>query len=351
MWVEEKNGVLRVVDRYKGLDGKLHKASVVVTKDTPQAHRKAQNELAELIRYKSACLEEIGLYEALDRYFKQKEVKDTTLANEQSAMGQFKRIVGDMFLNDLKPHIVKRKLSESGKSPKTLNRYLIIFNHFAKWALEYGYLAKELKVAPFPVGKKEKKPESELYLEKSELKSVLDALNGTMDGYMCRFLALTGCRIGEAIALTLDDIEGDYIHITKTSTWLRTIQTPKTATSKRDIFIQPELRAMLREYHEWRMLYLMAHGIRTDLLFFNNFGDLFCRGSFHAHLHELDPKLHPHIFRHTHVALMAEAGLSLEAISARLGHADSAVTKSIYMHVTDSVKKRNEELISKVYIL
>ena len=133
MWVEEKNGVRRLVDRYKGLDGKSHRASVVIVNRTAQAHKKAQNELNELIRYKSSCCDEIGLFEALERYFDQKQVKRTTLVNEKSAMDQLKSLVGDVPMAFLSSQLIKRRLSESEKAPETLNRYLLIFNNFTNF--------------------------------------------------------------------------------------------------------------------------------------------------------------------------------------------------------------------------
>ena len=52
MWVENN----RLYDRYVGLDGKTHKASVPLARDTPQAHRTAEkalkNKIADILSYK-----------------------------------------------------------------------------------------------------------------------------------------------------------------------------------------------------------------------------------------------------------------------------------------------------------
>lgn len=45
-----------------------------------------------------------------------------------------------------------------------------------------------------------------------------------------------------------------------------------------------------------------------------------------------------HIFRHSHVALLAELGIPLSAAMERVGHTDYKTTLSIYSHVTKSVK-------------
>lgn len=345
MWVE--NG--RLYDRFKDNDGKLRKISVPLPKDTPQARRIAQNALSDKIADKLSNASEIRLNDAITLYLKQKDVKLTTLTNQKSALDQVVKILGDMPVKMISSPLVKRKFSMSGKPATALNRYILIFNAFLKWCHEFGHVETLIHVSNFPV-KPEKKDAADLYLERDELLRVLDALDGSMHGYVCRFMVLTGCRIGEALALTVDDLD-DYVHITKTVTYLGTIQTPKSVTSERDIFIQPELRAMLREYYEWRRLHMFAHGIRTNLLFYSLNGSPMYAPNLRLALRKIDPKLHPHIFRHTHVALLAEQGVPLEAISRRLGHSDTKITAKVYYHVTEKTKKREEEIIARTSIL
>ncbi|MGE7604678.1 tyrosine-type recombinase/integrase [Peribacillus sp. NPDC097675] len=47
----------------------------------------------------------------------------------------------------------------------------------------------------------------------------------------------------------------------------------------------------------------------------------------------------PHSLRHTHTSLLAEARVSLEQIMDRLGHIDDQITKNVYLHVTQDMKK------------
>lgn len=345
MWVQ--NG--RLYDRYIGKDGKSHRISVPLAKDTPQARRRAEKELSDKITIELSLIEKKSLSEALSEYFSYKDVKPTTLVNEKSALNQVLMILGDFPVVTLTAPTIKRRLIESKKPTSTLNRYLALFNAFLKWCFEFGYIETPLKVSAFPQ-KTTKKDDGRLYLERNELREVYDQLEGTMDGYVCKFMVLTGCRIGEVTALRVSDLD-EYVHINKTSTYLGNIQTPKTATSERDVFIQPELRAMLREYYQWRQLYMMAHGIRTDRLFFSQSGNSYSDDWLRVKLHRINEKLHPHIFRHTHVALLAEQGIPLETISRRLGHSDTKITSRIYYHVTEKAKKHEQELLSKVSIL
>ncbi len=45
-------------------------------------------------------------------------------------------------------------------------------------------------------------------------------------------------------------------------------------------------------------------------------------------------KATPHIFRHTHISMLIEAGVDLPTIMARVGHDDAKTTLKIYTHVT-----------------
>lgn len=45
-----------------------------------------------------------------------------------------------------------------------------------------------------------------------------------------------------------------------------------------------------------------------------------------------------HIFKHTHISVLAENNIQLKAIMDRIGHDDEATTNEIYTHAT----KKNE---------
>lgn len=352
MWVEKSRNGLRLCDRYTGIDGKSHKVSVSLVRDTPQARRVAQRELQEKIMSKSSTVSEMSLNRLVEFYLSEKDIKQSTRTNYTNAFKQLCSILGDIQINKLTAPYVKRKLTDSGKAPKTLNRYLALFHDFQGWCVEYGYMESILLIKSFPDKAAKRDPSLE-YLEAAELQDILNQLVGSMAYYVVKFLALTGCRAGEMTALTMDDIDQKYIHITKAYHVQNGVGSPKTVSSVRDIYIQPELAALLKEYKEWRLLYMMASKIRTDKLFFNQRGGWMTYGCLGMRLKAVDsPKhLHPHIFRHTHVALLAEQGMSLEAIARRLGHVDSGITKAIYYHVTLKTKEKDEQLLNAINLL
>lgn len=66
------------------------------------------------------------------------------------------------------------------------------------------------------------------------------------------------------------------------------------------------------------------------------------------HLTGLNPNLTPHSLRHTHTSLLSEAGVSLERIMRRLGHANDKITKRIYLHTTKAVRQRDADKFKKL---
>ena len=54
-----------------------------------------------------------------------------------------------------------------------------------------------------------------------------------------------------------------------------------------------------------------------------------------------------HIFRHTHVSKLAEAGFPLPVISDRVGYENEETTRKIYLHITKKVHKKYDDKIKK----
>jgi integrase len=234
----------------------------------------------------------------------------------------------------------------------TLNQTIGMFKTFSKWLYNMEYTETDVgdRLQKLKDDRKGKDPE-ELYLEPDRLRELLDQLNGMdqMAYYMTRFLALTGMRIGEASALTPEDVGDKYISITKAyDNMTYTVSVPKTKTSIRQIYIQPELRELLNEYLKWRNLDMMAYGLRPSTLFYSRRGGYYIERLYNR---ALPPGIHPHMLRHTHVALLAEQGMSLEAIARRLGHDGTQTTKKVYYHVTEKTKKKDEEKMAQIRLL
>lgn len=350
MWIERtSSGTLRYVDRIK-VDGKYKKFSTAIEKDTAQARRAAAERLQQKAMAESHDPTEMSLKKAVEDYLKLKDCRESTRIYLRGQFRVIEDVLGDVPLQTLTPAYVRRSFYGSTKKHSVLNRALNSFKTFCDWCVGMEYMEKSpaAGVKRLKDEKPEKDPE-ELYLEADQLKTLLDGLTG-MPYYMTRFLALTGMRIGEASALDVSDITDTYIIVSKAfSCDSGEITKPKNVSSIRKVFIQPELRELLDEFLQWRRLNQMAHGIRTERLFYSRTGTIYTERYYRRSIMRFG--VHPHMMRHTHVALLAEQGISLEAIARRIGHTGTETTKRVYYHVTAKQKEKDESMIAAVRIL
>lgn len=134
------------------------------------------------------------------------------------------------------------------------------------------------------------------------------------------------------------------------------ITSTKTITSTRDVFIQPELKTMLKEYNLWSKGYQIRTGIRSKHLFYHDSGNYVAYESYNKYLREvsehiLGRRITPHTLRHTHASLLMANGIDIDTISRRLGHENSQVTREIYLHVMKKLVESDNKQLSKVKIL
>lgn len=199
----------------------------------------------------------------------------------------------------------------------------------------------------------------EKYLEGAELKMLLENMKCDKWRLLTEFTALSGLRVGEAIALNASDIdfENRYITISKTYDPVNHIVgTPKTATSNREVYMQDELLKLCKRIRQYMNKESLYCGYRSDLFMSDVNGDYLNYYSFNEYLSRnaeqlLGKKVTTHFMRHTHVALMAEQGVPLDVISRRLGHSDSKITRNIYFHVTKKMRERDNQQIKEIQIL
>lgn len=349
-WIEKTKTGLRMVERVK-VDGKYKRVSVTLEKDTPQARKKAMEALYERVRENVQPSSEMRLEEAVEEYLTMKtDCKESTIIDLRNQFKNAYLLIGNPRLSELSAPKLRRAFYMSGKRPGTINRAIRAMKRFCAWCEEMEYIPENpMRNVNLVKDRKPEKPPEELYLEADQLSDLLSNLSG-MAYYLTRFLALTGMRIGEASALTVDDIGDKYISITKGySETSYKITTPKNPSSIREVFIQPELRELLNEYLQWRNLDMMAYGIRPEHLFYSRSGGIYRERYYRNILHRYH--CHPHMLRHTHVALLAEQGIPLEAIARRIGHNGTEITRRVYYHVTKKQKEKDENAIMNVRIL
>ena len=274
------------------------------------------------------------------------------------------KLLGESTLvSRLNAGFVKQNLFKKGDDPGTYNERLKRFKAMIRWGYCNDYISDiryldKLKSLPDP---KKKERLEDKYLEADDLKTLLNAMNVQKWKYLAELQSLSGLRCGEAIALTMDDVDfkSKNIDINKTYDVVNKLvsDTPKTNCSNRDVYMQPELENLCRDIWHYTLTNQIKYGYRCNLFMCDVNGNHLEYMAYNKYLRETGIRalgrdnITTHVMRHTHVSLMAEAGVPLETITRRVGHEDSEITKKIYLHVTKRMKERDRELIQNVKIL
>lgn len=365
MWIEQRNGKVKYTERFMDeLTGKYKKMSVTLEKDTAHNRRVAAGILAD----KWAEVSRIGvryrLSEVFERYLDdcQKTLKESSWRRNVANARRIREMLGDdIYVDRLTAGYIRDKLIATRKKPGTLNEYIKRFKAVIKWAYYNDYLNNTACVDKLKYFKDipHRQKIADKFLNKSDLHKLVEAANVKHWELLIRFMVLSGCRSGEAIALDIKDVdfENKRIHITKTCDSITgKITTPKTEGSIRDIHMQPELYSLCREIVSYsrRMQILNMDSERTPFIL-TDLGHRPHYSAFNTYLRNLTQKtfgrkLTTHALRHTAASLWAEQGMSLEAISRRLGHVDSCITKEIYLHVTDGMEAADAAEIDKIML-
>ena len=153
-------------------------------------------------------------------------------------------------------------------------------------------------------------------------------------------LYLTGIREGECLALSWNDIKGNYINVNKTLTRKKVdgknmINSPKTTMSYRKVKINDYLVSRLNAYKELCYKYIdfddswYIFGCLNPLATTTSIArkkDYYCNlaGVKQIKIHD---------FRHSHVSLLLSRGVPITVIAKRLGHSDIEMTLNTYSHM------------------
>ena len=356
MWTEPlPNGKYKAVERYMDpITGKQKKVSCVIERDTRMARKEAQKKLDEKIEaiLGKTDYDKMTLRELCELYMENYDGKESSKYSVETVVNRIINKIGSARVNHLTASYVM--ISAKDEPTTTYNNSIKRLKSVITWGYKHDYVSDKTwidKLQLKPDNQKERIEDK--YLEQDELEKLLQSMKACQHWQLLtKFLALSGLRIGEALALTTNDVDA-YIHIHRTlQTNIGIIaDTPKTEDSNREVFVQPELGAVIKEIKSWRLEEMMRTKKRTELLFvklpYKSYIGYLKRKSQII----LNKTVTPHTLRHTHASLLAASGVSLDAISRRLGHSNSTITRDVYFHVTEKLKEKEEAEMAKIKLL
>ena len=218
------------------------------------------------------------------------------------------------------------------------NQCSAIFNHAVRF-----YELKSNPAAKVGNMGKEKTHEMLFWTKPEYLKFAEEMMDKPISFYSFEVLYWCGVRLGELLALTLEDFdfEKKTLHITKSLQRIggqNVITDPKTPKSKRVIQMPDFLVDEIKDY------YSTLYGFtEKDLLFPVTKSYLhheMTRGCKNSGV----KRIRIHDLRHSHVSLLIELGFSAVAIADRMGHESIDITYR-YAHLFPTTQK---EIASKL---
>lgn len=378
MWIEQrKDGKYVYREKYLAPSGRWKTVSVTYTNRTRATVKRASDHLEEVIRQKSAPpAQTVTIQQMVDDYIKARkpEVKPITFAVYERAR---KRLLGYFEPEHLVATISAREWQTyfDGIGRDHTPGVAKTLYQFVKAAMEQAERLDGLSAVPIHRVRVQMpyktvatvKAAAEKFLTRDELQEVLGLIR---DQYpyiaeICEFQALTGLRYGELAALR--DVDYDPVnHIIDVNATLnfnlkgnRTFRgSPKNIYSIRKVALSDRaveiIEQFIRANDAARPLSpFPGYKLPDHFIFVSRRDGYPLDISYVNHILrriQYKKKLTTHIFRHTHISILAEQGVPLKAIMQRVGHNEPRTTIAVYTHVTDQMEKETVDKLNALDI-
>ncbi len=227
------------------------------------------------------------------------------------------------------PHVTFADCEDIHRSipkPYEANRCLETLQRLFELAIKWGWCDKN------PARGEKRNPEypRNEYLAPKEIEALFAALPVTSSGDLIRILLLTGCRPGEAKAMTWGQVNLDA------HTWTKPATTTKQRREHR-VPLSPDAVAIIeRQPKRGPLVFTRVDGQpvkRVDVTWKNALRDA---GLPHHRLYAC---------RHSVASMLASSGVSLQVVGAVLGHSQIATTQR-YAHLYDEEVRKAVDIVA-----
>lgn len=289
--------------------------------------------------------------------------------------------IGNRSIGKVKPSDIQRMyqeaVAEHGVTPSTVQKvHSVVYQVFDMAVIDnlirtnpsanaFKYFSKSNEIVS--------KPREALSIEQQEqfIDFVYSSHLYSRLGNLFTVLLGTGLRIGEALALTWNDIDFDtgMITIYKTMAYKRgedgkygyRISPPKTASGNREIPMLDDVKAaLLREQSRPKPKKKFVVEGYTGFVFLNNAGQVYTNAFLYDSIQGIVetynreelaksnlenrkpaylPKMSAHIFRHTFCIRMCEQEVNMKVLQDIMGHRNIRTTMEVYAMATREKKQ------------
>lgn len=243
-------------------------------------------------------------------------------------------LLGDMNVADVKPNTIRKwqdsltaytsERTGDKLAPSTLHSINRVMTSLFNFAVKYYDLPGNPVAIVGGIGHADKRTEC---WSTDEFQTFIDVVPRRIDRVVFMLLFYTGMRIGELLALTLDDFDftNKTVTINKTLTLCDGIHPPKTKAGTRTIslpiFIVAEIQRLLSSY-----------SYKSDVVFPVKYSALSAR--YKKYVKKAGVPYYPiHTLRHSHASYLISKNIPITSIAYRLGHSSATMTLNIYAHM------------------
>lgn len=276
--------------------------------------------------------------------------------------------VGDIKLKDLQTDHVQRMINamhQRGLELNTIRGAKSLLSDALNQAVENRIIAYNPCIGTKLPKNKTKKKVRAFTIEEITALFAQFPESGSSITNLLTFLALTGLRVGEAMALQYKDIDlqQSTIDINKTlitskGNSRQISDTPKTATSVRIIPINANAKSLLERQLELNKVICAKNSVELNdnsFVFLSGKATSMCYATLNKSFHtyrkraNLPDDLHIHCLRHSFATTLLVKGVSLKVIQDLLGHADLSTTANIYSETTDALKQDSVNKLDDIF--
>lgn len=232
----------------------------------------------------------------------------------------------------------RNDLKNSGLAVRTLNCGLqYVRSAFGFYNSVYGGQNPAVVLKSFKLTKADK-TEMKIWTPE-QFQQFAEAVENPMMRAFFTFLYWTGCRRGEAIAITADCFQGNRVHIYRSMKHFKNgFQPLKTDSSERTITVDSATMAILEPWIQQADPFVFG-GVTS--LAITTIDRAFREG---IRLSGVDP-IRIHDLRHSHASFLLNNGANILAVSKRLGHATITQTLETYAHLMQDTEEKMIEII------
>lgn len=240
-----------------------------------------------------------------------------------------------------------QEISKLNFTHKYKNRLLGMLNNIFEYATLYYNLENKVKYLPsFTNNKIAKTTNNKIYTLEQFRKFENSIINDVRKTFF-QLLFYTGLRIGEARALTWNDVDfsNNAISINKAAAKVKggdTILPPKTLNSIRRVFIPKTLYNSLEALYERKKRELL--GFKESWFIFGDV-KMISQTTVDRWNREAAQKsnlfrIKIHAFRHSYITMMILKGIEPKILQKQVGHSSISTTLDIYTHISEEIQKK-----------